>query len=194
MATLRVVHYLNQFFAGIGAEDRADTPPDHREGPVGPGRLLQQAFGDRAEVVATVYCGDNYAGEKQGAIDEILDLVAEHRSEIVIAGPAFSAGRYGLACGGVTLRARERLGVIAVTGMHVDNAATEVYRTRLHIASTQRTAARMADGLAIIARLALKLESTPTLRSPVLERLFPTDPLMLRITRHPTPPTSVAIN
>ena len=76
MATLRVVHYLNQFFAGIGAEDKADTPPSHREGPVGPGRLLQQALGDRAEVVATVYCGDNYAAEKQGAIDEILELVA----------------------------------------------------------------------------------------------------------------------
>src|SRR3989454_9408520 len=134
MATLRVVHYLNQFFAGIGAEDRADTPPDHREGPVGPGRLLQQALGDRAEVVATVYCGDNYAGEKQGAIDEILDLVAEHRSEIVIAGPAFSAGRYGLACGGVTLPAPERLRGIAGTGLHVDNAAAPGYPTGVHLA------------------------------------------------------------
>src|SRR2546422_8060671 len=136
MATLRVVHYLNQFFAGIGAEDRADTPPDHREGPVGPGRLLQQALGDRAEVVATVYCGDNYAGEKQGAIDEILDLVAEHRSEIVIAGPAFSAGRYGLACGGVTLRARQRLRVIAGPGMHRGKPAAQGYPTRRHIART----------------------------------------------------------
>src|SRR5262249_55545860 len=129
MGTLRVVHYLNQFFAGLGAEDKADTPPGHRKGSVGPGRLLQQALGDRGEVVATVYCGDNYAGEKPGAIDEILDLIAEHRPEIVIAGPAFSAGRYGVACGEVTLHARKRLGVIAVTGMHVENAATEVYRT-----------------------------------------------------------------
>src|SRR5438445_10272374 len=97
MATLRVVHYLNQFFAGIGAEDRADTPPDHREGPVGPGRLLQQALGDRGEVVATVYCGDNYDGEKSGAGDEMLDHVAEHRPEIASAGTAFSARSYGLA-------------------------------------------------------------------------------------------------
>ena len=141
MTTLRVVHYLNQFFAGIGAEDKADMPPGHREGAVGPGRVLQQTLGDRAEVVATVYCGDNYAGEKARAIDEILDLVRKYRPDVVIAGPAFSAGRYGLACGEVTLGARERLGVTAVTGMHVDNAATEVYRTRLHIASTQRTAA-----------------------------------------------------
>ena len=187
MATLRVVHYLNQFFAGIGAEDRADTPPDHREGPVGPGRLLQQALGDRAEVVATVYCGDNYAGEKPGAVDEILDLVAEHRPEIVIAGPAFSAGRYGLACGEVTRRARERLGVIAVTGMHVDNAATEVYRTRLHIASTQRTAAGMADGLAIMARLALKLVSGTALGAPADEGYVPTGRRIFEMAERPAP-------
>ena len=54
MATLRVVHYLNQFFAGIGAEDKAETPPGHREGPIGPGRVLQQILGDRGGVVATV--------------------------------------------------------------------------------------------------------------------------------------------
>ncbi|PYN18854.1 MAG: glycine/betaine/sarcosine/D-proline family reductase selenoprotein B, partial [Candidatus Rokuibacteriota bacterium] len=124
---------------------------------------------------------------KQGAIDEILDLVAEHRSEIVIAGPAFSAGRYGLACGGVTLRARERLGVIAVTGMHVDNAATEVYRTRLHIASTQRTAAGMADGLAIMARLALKLVSGTALGAPADEGYVPTGRRIFEMAERPAP-------
>ena len=187
MTTLRVVHYLNQFFAGIGAEDRADTPPGHQEGPVGPGRVLQQALGDRGNVVATVYCGDNYAGEKPGAIDEILDLVARHRPEIVIAGPAFSAGRYGLACGEVTFRARERLGVIAVTGMHVENAATEVYRTRLHIASTQRTAAGMADGLATIARLALKLASGTPLGSPADEGYVPTGRRIFEVAERSAP-------
>ena len=187
MATLRVVHYLNQFFAGIGAEDRADTPPSHQEGPIGPGRVLQQALGNRGDVVATVYCGDNCAGEKSGAIDEILDLIVEHRPEIVIAGPAFSAGRYGLACGEVALRARERLGVIAVTGMHVENAATEVYRTRLHIASTQRTAAGMADGLATMARLAVKLASGTPLGSPADEGYVPTGRRIFEVAERPAP-------
>ena len=71
MTRLRVVHYLNQFFAGIGAEDKADTPPGQHQGPIGPGRLLQQALGDRGQVVATVYCGDNYMAEKPTAIDEV---------------------------------------------------------------------------------------------------------------------------
>ena len=185
MTTLRVVHYLNQFFAGIGAVDRADAAPGDREGPVGPGRPLQQALGDRGEVVATVYCGDNHAGEKPGAIDEIIDLCAEHRPDIVVAGPAFSAGRYGLACGEVTLRARERLRVTAVTGMHVDNAASEVYRTRVIIASTERTAAGMSGALSTMARLALTLASGTPLGSPADEGYVPTGRRIFEMAERP---------
>jgi len=29
MAQARVMHYLNQFFAGMGAEDKADVPPGY---------------------------------------------------------------------------------------------------------------------------------------------------------------------
>jgi len=32
---LKVVHYINQFFGQIGGEDKADTPPLVKEGPVG---------------------------------------------------------------------------------------------------------------------------------------------------------------
>ena len=41
---MRIVHYLNQFFAGIGGEDRAETPPGARAGAVGPGLALQAIF------------------------------------------------------------------------------------------------------------------------------------------------------
>ena len=169
MTTLRVVHYMNQFFAGIGAEDKADTPPGERPGPIGPGRMLQQALGPRGEIVATVYCGDNYMAEHASALDEVLGMIAAHRPDVVMAGPAFSAGRYGVACGKVVVGARERLKVTAVTGMHVDNAATEVYRTKLHIASTARTATGMADALRTMARLAVKLAAGTPLGSPAEE-------------------------
>ncbi len=169
MTTLRVVHYVNQFFAGIGSEDKADTPPGRREGPLGPGRVLQQALGDGARVVATVFCGDNHVGEKPQAVDEIVDLIAEERPDIVIAGPAFSAGRYGLACGAVSARAKERLGVAVVAGMHEDNAAAEMYRTKVHIVATEKSAAGMASALATMARLALKLQAREPLGSPTDE-------------------------
>ncbi len=174
MATLRVVHYLNQFFAGIGAEDRADAPPERRDGAVGPGRLLEQALRDHAQLVATVFCGDNYMAEKPGAITEVLDLIADRRPDIVVAGPAFSAGRYGLACGEVALRAHEQLGVTVVAGMHADNVAAELYRTRVCIASTQRTAAGMADALRTMARLALTLQAGQRLGAPGVDGHLPT--------------------
>ena len=63
MSKIRVVQYINQFFAQIGGEEKADIPAELREGPVGPGLALNQAWGDEAEVVATVICGDSYFNE-----------------------------------------------------------------------------------------------------------------------------------
>ena len=37
MSKLRIVHYINQFFANIGGEEKADYQPELREGIVGPG-------------------------------------------------------------------------------------------------------------------------------------------------------------
>ena len=65
MNTIRVVVYLNQFFAGLGAEEYAGTGPGKKAGALGPGIALQQVLGERAQVTATVYCGDNYANERR---------------------------------------------------------------------------------------------------------------------------------
>ena len=45
VSALRVIHYVNQFFGGIGGEDKADAAPSHRPGPVGPGIGLAKHFG-----------------------------------------------------------------------------------------------------------------------------------------------------
>ena len=42
---IRIVHYLNQFFGGIGGEDKADVSLRIKEGPIGPGIGLQGAPG-----------------------------------------------------------------------------------------------------------------------------------------------------
>ena len=41
MDKIRVVHYINQFFANIGGEEKADMEPEVREGIVGPGLALK---------------------------------------------------------------------------------------------------------------------------------------------------------
>ncbi len=64
---LRVVHYLNQFFAGVGGEEKSDYPVSAQTGPVGPGVLLDKILGADAEVVATVFAGDGLFAENAEA-------------------------------------------------------------------------------------------------------------------------------
>ena len=59
MAKYRVVHYINQFYAGIGGEEQADTGLFCEEGPKGPGMAFKGALGPDFEIVATIYWGDN---------------------------------------------------------------------------------------------------------------------------------------
>jgi glycine reductase complex component B subunit gamma len=59
---VRAVHYLNQFFAGLGGEEAAETPPTRLDGAVGPGRGLAAEL-DVIQIVATLACGDDYFAE-----------------------------------------------------------------------------------------------------------------------------------
>lgn len=154
---IRVVHYLNQFFAGIGAESQADVGPSSRIGPVGPGVLLAKALGDRAEVVATLVCGDNFANERA---EELLRWAAEelprHAPDVLVAGPAFNAGRYGEACGLLCDWAQNHLGIPAVTAMYRENPAAERYAPMMYIVSAERSAVGMARAIAPLAEIAVK--------------------------------------
>ncbi len=113
----RIVHYINQFFAGVGGEDQAGTGPVLIDGPSGPGRRLAELVAPEHEIVATVWCGDDVA---PGKVDEILALVQSAEPDLVVAGPAFTSGRYGLACARVVAAAHQA-GVAAVASMHEDN-------------------------------------------------------------------------
>ena len=70
MAKYKVVHYINQFFAGIGGEDMADYKPEVVEEVKGPGMALKAGLGEDYEIVATVICGDNFFGEN---LDDATD-------------------------------------------------------------------------------------------------------------------------
>lgn len=121
---MRVVHYVNQFQAGMGGEDVADSPPQRHDGPVGPGRLLDGLLGDEHEIVATVSCGDDRAASGPEAISEVLALVREAGADVLVAGPAFGSGRYGLACGRLVAAATAE-GLPAVAAMHDENPGVD---------------------------------------------------------------------
>jgi betaine reductase len=151
----RVVHYINQFFAGLGGEDTAGTPPEARAGPIGPGRKLQELLGDEHELVATVFCGDDFAAGEPGAVDTIVELIREARPDLVLAGPAFTSGRYGLACGRVAA-ACAAAGIPVIASMHEDNPGLEEAGTAPVVASGE-AARRMGPSLETLAGAARAL-------------------------------------
>lgn len=117
---MRLVHYINQFYAGLGGEDAASLGPRVLDGAVGPGRLLTQLLGDGHEIVATVVCGDDYAASDPAVCAELLSLVRDSGAELLVAGPAFGSGRYGLVCARL-VAAAQQAGLAAVASMHPDN-------------------------------------------------------------------------
>lgn len=157
MAKLRVVHYINQFFAGIGGEEVADHKPEAREGVVGPGMAIQAGFKGEAEIVATVICGDTYFGENtEQAKEEVLDLIKQYDADLFIAGPAFNAGRYGFACGTMAEAVEQELNIPSVTGMYIENPGADMFKKSVYVVSTKNSAVGMKDAVSKMAPLALK--------------------------------------
>ncbi len=158
------IHFLNQFFAGVGGEEHAEVGPAWLAGPKGPGLLFERIAED-IRIGATLYVGDNYAAQGGAdAIDELLALIEQHVKsgdvpppDLLLAGPAFQAGRYGITCGALCRAAAERLGVTAVTGMHPANPGVEPYRRHVPIAETADSVLGMEEAVQRMARLALKL-------------------------------------
>jgi len=166
----RIIHYINQFYAGIGGEEKADVAPEIREGVVGPGMALKAALGTDAEIVATVVCGDSYfASNIEKATADILEMMKKYKPDAVIAGPAFNAGRYGTACGGVCEAVVKKLGIPAVSGMFPENPGVEMYKKSFYIVETPDSAAGMRKAVPAMAKLVLRLLKGEKLGTPAEE-------------------------
>ncbi|MCC6174264.1 MAG: glycine/betaine/sarcosine/D-proline family reductase selenoprotein B [Chloroflexi bacterium] len=156
---VRVVHYLNQFFAGIGGEDAANRPVEVHDGPVGAGRALQQTLGTNGTIVATIVGGDNFVAEEgERAAVAMREALGRLTPDVVVAGPAFDSGRYGLACARACIEA-QALGIKAVTAMYPDNPGFTTNRHDVICLPTSTNVAEMGKAMAALARLALKLGS-----------------------------------
>lgn len=167
MSKKKVVHYINQFFAGIGGEEKADIKPEVREGVVGPGMALNAAIKEEAEIVATIICGDSYFNENlEEAQAEIIEMVKKYSPDLFIAGPAFNAGRYGVACGTITKAVNDELGIPVLTGMYVENPGADMFKKSVYIIETGNSAAAMRQAIPAMSSLALKLLKGEEVGSP----------------------------
>ena len=154
----RIVHYLNQFYGQIGGEEFADQEPILREGIVGPGTGLQAVLGEKAEIVATIICGDNYfADHQEDALETILTMTEGLAPDMFIAGPGFNAGRYGLACATICAEVKKRLSIPVLTALYPENPGAEMFRSKIYIVETSISAAGMRQALPVMGTLAEKL-------------------------------------
>jgi betaine reductase len=173
---IRVIHYLNQFFGGLGGEEAANEPLVLLDGARGPGRVLGQ-LDPEIVVSQTLVGGDNYVAEHlDSAVEEAVNLVAAQQEaepvDLLVAGPAFNAGRYGMACAAICEAVEQRLGIPALTALFPDNAAVAVFRNRVTILATSDDVMGMAAALEALAGAVHKLASG--------QRLEPEDGLLPR--------------
>ena len=154
---LRVVHYVNQFFGGIGGEEQAHVGVTVRAGAVGPGRVLEKALGDGARVEATLVGGDNFVNERVEEASRVIVAELDRlRPDVLVAGPAFGSGRYGLACALVCKVAQGR-NIPAITAMHPENPGASSARREIYIVPTGASTTSMQAALDALAPLVRRL-------------------------------------
>jgi len=167
MSKIRVVHYINQFFAGVGGEEKAHIAPELRTELPPISVQLQGKLGEEFEVVATVVCGDSYFNENLEKVQvELIDMIKGCDPQLFIAGPAFNAGRYGVAAGTITKAVQDELHIPAVTAMYVENPGTDMFRKEIYILETSDSAAGMRKSLPKLAKFAAKLAKGEEILSP----------------------------
>jgi len=170
---MKVIHYINQFFGGIGGEDKADQTPYIQEGLLGPSVALQAAL-KGADITHTIICGDNFIGTNTDeATKKILEFLQDKEFDIFVAGPAFQAGRYGFACGTICKAVKEKFNVPVFSSMHIENPGVEMFKRDFPVFVGGKSAAKMKDDIASMAKHINKFIANETLDGAALEGYFP---------------------
>ncbi|MBI4529117.1 MAG: glycine/betaine/sarcosine/D-proline family reductase selenoprotein B [Deltaproteobacteria bacterium] len=178
MPEKKIIHYLNQFFAGVGGEEKADASVGFCRGAMGPGKGLEPLVREEATIVGTVFCGDNYFNDhSQESLQEIVEAVRREAADLVIAGPAFDNGRYGFACVELANHLASQLGIPCLTAMYEENPGVEIYREyknpKVFLLPTSQSVTGMREALSSIGRLALKLCRNETIGPAAKEGYLP---------------------
>jgi glycine reductase len=164
---VKVAHYLNQFFAGLGGEEAAGEAPVRIEGAVGPGRGLG------LDVAYTLACGDDYFGEREDeALAALIRWLEDERPDVLVCGPSFGSGRYGYACGSLAREAARR-DIPAVCGMEPESPGVIAAEGAAYVVPTSSNVAGMREALPRLAGLARRIAAGEEIGPPEQEGYLP---------------------
>ena len=155
-----VVHYLNQFFAGVGGEEAVGHSMEIRKGAVGPGLLLERLCAEAVNIHSTIVCGDGrFLDLEADSIQSALEEIARIEPRIFVAGPAFASGRYGLACIKMCVAVAERFSIPCLTALHPESPAVGLHmrRPQVYVIPSGESGSSMADAIERIGHLVLKI-------------------------------------
>ncbi len=169
-----VIYYVNQFFGGIGGEDKADTPLVIHEKKLGPAIAFQNQWGEDCNIIRTIVCGDNYFNENQDyVIQKIVDCVNNLKPDLFVAGPAFNAGRYGFACATICREVQQHCNILTLTGMYSENPGVKMGDRSTYIVSTSNSASGMRNAMPRMVSLSKKLANSESILSADVEGYIP---------------------
>lgn len=153
----KAIVYVNQFFGQIGGEEKAGVAPEIHEGQIGPAMQFAKELED-TEVTHTIICGDNFMGSNTDeAVATILGMLEGKEMDIFLAGPAFQAGRYTVACGTICKAVKEKFGVPVVTSMNEETPGVDMFKKEMYILKGGNIASKMRQDVKAMANVANKL-------------------------------------
>lgn len=163
----KVLYYVNQFFGQVGGEDKAGMAPEFHKEKIGPALGFEKLLKGEGQVIGTLICGDNYFNENtEEALSFILNVIKTEAPDILVAGPAFNAGRYGVACAETAKAVVEEIHIPVVTGMYIENPGLDICKQVAYVANTSDNAGGMRKALPTMAQMTYKLAQGIELGSP----------------------------
>ena len=130
----KVILVLNHVQAGMGSDENAHLAPGGKKTTMGPGQTLAPYFEENdAEIIATLYCGDQYYLEnKEEVTKKFVGFAKKFEADAVLCGPAMQYPNFGEMAAQLAI-SFEKYGIPAVAAMSIENPATEKYKQQLSI-------------------------------------------------------------
>lgn len=93
----KILLVLNHSLAGFGSDEQAQLKPSGKKAPLGPGvTLLPFLQKQGAEIVATLYCGDQYYLENEEEVaKKFIGFAKKFHANAVLCGPAMHYPNFG---------------------------------------------------------------------------------------------------
>lgn len=128
---MKIVFILDQIQAGLGGKEKGNQPLGGKTIPLGAAKMFENMLPKvNGEIIATLYCGDDYFSENQEECSlKLTAMVKKLNPDVVICGPCFNYEDFAKMAGMVAKMITEKLDLPAIAAMSVEcQSVVEAYK------------------------------------------------------------------